>query len=158
HAAAALSSYRRAAQRHCGPSQPASTSAASRPKGPVPRSSTRATCTAARGNGTWSSAHTKSDLIIQEFCLTGSNNLMVAPNTLYSVALLTGGPVMVASRPAILAGPPGARNRVTLAVEALLDGEAEKLTRKAAAPGIKPQPGRPFLFRRGRPKGAKNVK
>src|SRR5215471_12161564 len=27
--------------------------------------------------------------------------------------------------------PPGSRNRVTLAVEAILDGEAERLTRKA---------------------------
>jgi hypothetical protein len=33
--------------------------------------------------------------------------------------------------------PPGARNRTTLAVEALLDGEAEKLTRKAVTLALK---------------------
>jgi Family of unknown function (DUF5681) len=33
--------------------------------------------------------------------------------------------------------PVGARNRTTLAVEALLDGEAEKLTRKAVALALK---------------------
>ncbi len=33
--------------------------------------------------------------------------------------------------------PPGARNRTTLAAEALLDGEAEKLTRKAVTLALK---------------------
>ena len=33
--------------------------------------------------------------------------------------------------------PPGARNRTTVAVEALLDGEAEKLTRKAITLALK---------------------